>query len=137
MYLNLLNEEQKELFLEVAVKLSSADGDYSDEERSLINEYCKEMAVEYNKSLENELRDTAELVSELSESSEEKEKRIILFELMGLCYSDGELHSNEQELLENICLDFGMEEEYLEECQKLVKGYFDFQNKANELIIRG
>lgn len=43
MYLAVLSKEAKELFLGLAFDLASADGNYSDEEKVIINGYCQEM----------------------------------------------------------------------------------------------
>ena len=42
MYLTLLNEKEKEIFLGVAFQLAAVDGYYSDEEKEMINGYCQE-----------------------------------------------------------------------------------------------
>ena len=47
MYLSILNQKEKELFLELAYNLASADGDYSSKENALINGYCQEMQIEF------------------------------------------------------------------------------------------
>ena len=45
MYLKLLNEEQKELFLDLALIIAQADGVYAESEVNTIQEYCYEMNI--------------------------------------------------------------------------------------------
>lgn len=45
MYLSLLNDNQKSLFLSIALYLAKVDNDYSEEERRIIQSYCVEMNI--------------------------------------------------------------------------------------------
>jgi len=41
MYLNLLEEKSKKIFLKLVCQLEAADGNYSSEEKMMIAEYCR------------------------------------------------------------------------------------------------
>ena len=87
MYLNLLKDNEKELFLEMAYYLAAADGNYSDSEKLMMKEYCKEMQVEI---LHGTIKRTVEeILDEINNKSDEKAKRIFIFELVGLTLVDG------------------------------------------------
>ena len=45
MYLEVLNDKEKELFLSLAYNLSAVDKDFSPEERTIVSSYCHEMGI--------------------------------------------------------------------------------------------
>ena len=40
MYLNLLNEEAKEVFLDLCINLAESDDDFCQKEKNLIDQFC-------------------------------------------------------------------------------------------------
>ncbi len=45
MFLGKLNEEEKKLFLNLAVKVAEANGIVAEAEKNMINQYCLEMGL--------------------------------------------------------------------------------------------
>ena len=80
MYLVLLNNEKKELFLNLACRIAAADGNFSDEENAMIDGYCQEMNIsfDYNRPLNT----TEKIVSDMNSICDLTEKRIIIFEII-------------------------------------------------------
>lgn len=75
----MLNKEQKELFLEFAFHLASSDGNYSDEEKIVIEGYCREMQMSFN--YEKGVKSIDDIISKLNHSCEIKEKRLSFLNL--------------------------------------------------------
>ena len=88
MYLQYLNESEKEMFIVLAVKAAEVNGVVEDEEKALIDEYFYEMRL--NRSLEDIISNTS--LEELYNSialSDPRNKRIIMFEIICLMHVDG------------------------------------------------
>ena len=47
MYLNLLNEEAKEVFLDLCINLAESDNDFCQKEKNLIDQFCQEMNIKH------------------------------------------------------------------------------------------
>lgn len=65
MYLALLSKEQKEIFLDLAYVISSADGNFGEEEKNAIAAYCQEMQIEFQQ--EKDVRSMADIIEGLSD----------------------------------------------------------------------
>ena len=48
MYLNLLNEEAKEVFLDLCINLAESDNDFCQKEKNLIDQFCQEMNIKHS-----------------------------------------------------------------------------------------
>jgi len=98
MFLNRLEENEKVAFLNLAHHIARSDGDFSEDEREIIDVYCMEMQIEdidYNESRFS-LSDTLDTIK-----SKENQK-VVLLEIMALIYSDDILHIEEQRILNSI-----------------------------------
>lgn len=133
MYLSLLNEKQKNLFLGFAYHLSNIDGDFSDSERQMLDSYCVEMNVEfsdgYRKEPLEELKNTAKSIFD------EKSAKIVLFELIGLAMADKNYDDSERNLISELAEQFSVSQYFLEKCESLLSEYFDFQTKLNDFVL--
>lgn len=133
MYLTLLNNEQKELFLNLACSLSSVDGNFSDHEKSIIEEYCKEMQISFdyeqcNPTLKN-------VMFQLESISSMVEKRIIIFELVGLGLVDGNFDLAEHEFIYELNELFGLSKDYVMKCEDILQEYLKTQKVINTIVI--
>lgn len=95
MFLNLLKKEQKESFYKIGQKLISIDGKIDKTEKDMLLQLQSEMQIE---SIENN-QDGFNLDNYLKEFDNANSKNILLIELFGLAYADGELHKNEKEFI--------------------------------------
>jgi hypothetical protein len=109
MFLHVLNNTEKEAFINLLLNTAKIDGNFSKKERHLIESYALEMDYEID-DIEDYTRKNSELINELKLSSE-KNKKIMFVELVGLMYID-EIHKNEQTLLDDIQDEFGFLAEY-------------------------
>lgn len=133
MYLSMLNDTQKELFLELAYKLASIDGNYTEQEQFMIKGYCAEMQIEFqhidiSKSIE-------EIIELMQAECSEREKRIILFEAIGLALIDSDYDERERKMVGNMVEVFRIKNGFDKDCEKLLKEYIGLQNRINTLVL--
>lgn len=133
MYLALLNKEQKELFLGLAFHLASSDGNYSDEEKVVIEGYCREMQMTFD--CEKVVKSIDDIISELNHLCEIKEKKIIVFESIGLAMADNNYDASERKIIEGMAEFFKLESNFIKSCETILAEYISFQGKINQLII--
>lgn len=133
MYLALLNDEQKELYINLAINLASVDGNFSQEEKAVIEAYCYEMGITYDFS--KEIKEVEDVIEKLNEISGIREKRIIVFETIGLAMADRDFQNSERAVIVTLIKKFGLEEIYIEECENILEKYIEFQREINDLVI--
>ncbi len=100
MYLSMLSNEKKHLFLDLELHMSNVDEDFSDFEKAIIEAHCIEMRIDnYNYECEFSLED---IIQKIESEFTKKEKRIIFFELMATVLADGVYHDSEKRLIERL-----------------------------------
>lgn len=120
MFLSKLNNKEKEMFLDIAVYTAQSNGIVEDVEKELIMQYCREMGVSFYDI--SKLHSMQELVDFFSNVSKEK-KRIVVLELLGLCYADGCMDAIETAFTEKFAQDIGLSEEIYNMIKKDVEEY--------------
>lgn len=116
MFLQVMNTEEKEKFLEFIYKVANIEGEYVEEEKELINSYKNELGI-------SEILDTCnieELIEYFSTKTTEM-KKIILFEVIGLINSDDKVVKEEEEFLNKIIVSFGLDNEIVERIKSVAK----------------
>lgn len=133
MYLATLKEQEKELFLSFAYALSSSDNDFGTEEHAMIDSYCEEM--QFFATGEISSMTIEETVEKIKNISDEKAKKVIIFELVGLALSDSNFDEKEHAIIDEASVSFGLDKDYAEKCKKVIEEYLLFQQKINELVL--
>lgn len=133
MYLSLLKEEQKGVFLELAYEMAFLDNDFSEQEKLMIESYCNEMKMEVPPVIR--ARSMAELIKTIKEEWEEREKKIVLFEIIGLAMIDSNYDEEERKSIVSMTEIFGLTDEFRDECEILLKEYVEMQSRMNTLIL--
>lgn len=133
MYLSKLSEKQKNLFLELAYQLALIDNDYSEKEKIMIKSYCDEMGMEVPAAVRAASID--EIISAMNSGCMALEKKIIVFEMLGLAMVDGNYDESEREILAEIMRVFEVEEDFARESEKLLDEYIGMQNRMNTLVL--
>ncbi len=100
MFLYDLTEEQKALFIDLAIGAMESNGVVDNSEIELLKRYCREMAVEFRDRAINEDRDI--VIKKLKEVSDEATLRKITIEIIALMYADNDLADEENELLDKM-----------------------------------
>lgn len=133
MYLMMLNEEEKELFLSLAYNIAAVDGNYSKEEKDMILGYCQEMQIAYDEK--KILKPIQSVVEKITECSEVVTKKIIVFEIIGLSMADNNYDENERRKVKMMEEKWGIEEAYGDKCEDILKEYFELQEILNQLVL--
>lgn len=133
MYLALLSDEQKELFLGLAYHIAVLDEDYRDAEKAIIAGYCQEMKTTFVK--EKMVKPIEYILSKLNSISDKRVKKIIVFEAIGLSMVDNNYDDDERKLVARMETLFGLESGFAIKCESILNEYILFQNKINQLII--
>lgn len=100
MFLYDLSEEQKALFIDLAILAMEANGSVDDSEKALLERYCREMAVPYRENTQSNSCD--DVLNRLKDISNEATLRRITIEITALLYADNNLAEEEDELLNEI-----------------------------------
>ncbi len=132
MYLALLKQNEKENFLKLAVALSSADGNFGEEEHFMISQYCDEMGLDNH--IPNDV-DKDFIVNEIANDSSIQNKKIMIFELLGLAMSDKKFNKSEETLILSFANKLGIDTEYVVNCKEMITKYLELQNQINNYII--
>lgn len=133
MYLAILNSEEKRLFLSLAHGLALADGDFGDEEKATIAGYCEEMKISPRN--EENIESLEETIKRFGEISDERIKKIIVFEAIGLAMADNNYDDNERKIVVNMEEAFNLNKGFANECEMILNEYISFQNRINHLIL--
>ena len=96
MFLRPLNDEQKELFLDLALAAASANDVFEDEEKALLVAYADEMSIDVSKTSEMPVE---EICRKLKAISNSKELNEISFEIVGMMMSDNEYDDEEKDFI--------------------------------------
>ena len=108
MFLNQLNDNEKEAFVSLCIHAAKANNDFATEERNMIAEYCKEMNIVF---FDAETCKSIEDIKKLYMNSDVSVKRIVLLEVLGLMYSDGVFDNDEETFVKELALGIGLTEE--------------------------
>ena len=100
MYLSLLDFEKKQLFLELETYMAKIDGEFTDDEKTVIDIHCNEMKIDNNDYICKLDLDTA--IDEIKTKFSVKEKKIIFLELEFIVLADGVYTDSEKELISKL-----------------------------------
>lgn len=132
MFLNQLNNEERSIFLKLAIAVIKADGKLEEQEKLFVAEYSREMGVtDYDL---NENIEPLGLAEKIGKDSTDAVKRIFLLELVALANADGEFAASEKTLILSLLQKFGLTENQLNDCIKLLAEYNDILAKLTTFI---
>ena len=100
MYLSKLSIEQKHIFLDLEIHMSKIDGNFSAEEKQIIDAHCLEMHID-NNGYKNEMS-LSEVIEHLKSDFNAKEKHIVFLELAATVWADNVYHETEKDLIESL-----------------------------------
>ncbi|WP_312060804.1 hypothetical protein [Anaerotignum sp.] len=133
MYLSLLSKNEKELFLNLAYEFSLIDGDYGIEEQQMIESYCNEMQISStNLKQSNSLSSVTDVIAQ---ESSIRNKKIIIFEIIGLAMSDGKYDDKEKDYIYELIQKFMLNDNLSLQCEEVISEYISLQHKINSLVI--
>ena len=127
-----MRDENKKLFLALTKALCHADGHFSDDEKEILTLYCKEMGISDDGA--EAVSAYKELMDQLSAKSDAREKKIIVFKLLGLAHADKDFSEDERRFVDELRQSFGMEVEDITRAEQLIRDYFDVQDRLNRFV---
>lgn len=131
MFLNQLSDKEKNAFISLSIHASKSNGVFAEEEKTMIQEYCREMDIP--------LFDADDAISmdeivDVFKKSELTIKKIVLLEILGLVYSDGEYDDSEKGFVREYAKEIGLTDADVEKQTEAVKTYLDALKKVAEAI---
>ena len=90
MFVQVMEKEEREKFLELIYKIANIDGDYVAEEEELIDSYKAELELSDIKDT-----DTIEEIIDYFSSKSESIRKIVLFEVYGMINADVKIDISE------------------------------------------
>lgn len=135
MFLNLLNNEEKRIFLKLAIAVVQADGKLEESEKQYIAEYAREAGLsDYDLDTKFE---PLPLAKKIGSDSAESVKRIFLLELTACAKADGNFAETEKSLINSFVKAFGLSDESLQKCNQLIEEYTKISAKLISFIEEG
>ena len=128
MYLSKLELDEKINFLYLAALVAEANGTVEETEQYMLDMYCAEMQIEG--SFEED-KSFDEVIAELKNSSDDI-KNVIVFELIGLCLTDGKYDDEEKENIKKVADGLGVSTEKLATFEKDMNDYFELAKTMSE-----
>lgn len=129
MFANELNFEQSSKLVDLMYKLAQIDSQYDFDEESFV----EQLKLEFDVCQVNESASINDLVDYFS-SQNEKIKKIVLFHVIFLIYSDTYLSESEKDTFNYIIEQFEISSDEVEKIEELVKDFMDVNLRLKELI---
>ena len=132
-----MNEKEKLAYLKALLYIATIDEEFdSKEEQHIINigniyGISEGSINELISSIENRKESLEDILLEIKER---KSKLSLLYELIYLCYVDGDYSDKEKLGIKNITKTLNIEDEKIEEIESLVKENFELQQKINLVL---
>lgn len=133
MFLPMLAEKQKYLFLEFAYAMAAADGNIAPEEERIMEAYMAEMELFIKERPARRALD--DILADIQSTCDAKTRRIFIFEIIGLVMSDGVYDASEKELMKKALKQFSLDAQLEKQCQDLIQEYIKLQQNITALII--
>lgn len=64
-----------------------------------------------------------------------EERKVMIFELLGMAYADSEISNAELEVINHVCEKLDVDVEFVDEAKGVIDGMMDYQRKGLELIL--
>ena len=135
MFLDKLTKEEKITYLALAKSAAEANGEIAAEEDSLIDDYCREMAISVN-DLKVMPENTAEETIKVFSNSLDSHKRIVLFESIAFMYVDGSYDEKERSFVNEFAEKIGFGDEEVEEITLMAEKYVKCVSEIGDRILR-
>ena len=134
MYLMKLSENAKKSFLELAYLVAAVDNDFSDEEKIVMEAYKKELQIDYDLDAMDGNINLETVIRILCQDANEAEKKIIVFEIIGLAMTDNLYDDEEKKTVKMLNEAFQLDETYPSSCESLINQYIELQTQIDALV---
>lgn len=135
MFLKYLNNEEKSIFLKLAMSVIKADGKLQESEKTYIDDYSREMGItEVNL---DEKIDPILLAEKIGDNSTEFIKRIFLLELTACAKADGDFADSEKSLINSFVKAFKISDTSLQKCLVILDEYTNISKRIMSFVQEG
>ncbi len=131
MYLYSLNSNERELFLQACLHVSCADGNFSFDEKKVIQQLCQEMQIPVSYEIDQSID---QVIDEISKTSTLRNKKIFLFELTGVVMADDVCDDTEREMMLKIANRFDISNEFVDESINKISKLVGLYKEISEFI---
>ncbi len=131
MFLNRLSEKEKNAFLSLSIHVSNANGKFHDAEKDMIQEYCREMGIPFFDAGSPQAMD--EIIAVFKEADAHI-KKIVLLEILGLAYADGNYDQSEKTFVLDCAEKIGLTDSDIEKTTAVIREYLAVIQKIGEVI---
>ena len=133
MFLHTMTDKQKNLFMKLAIKAAEANGIVELEEKNMLKAYGIEMGI---KPIYETDSNTEDIIAELNAICDDKTKRIIVFEVLGIMISDSEYDEEEKNFVNEMISAFSIPSDQKDEMLGVLKEYANVFKKISNLIFQ-
>ncbi len=131
MFLNQLTLAEKEAFVSLTVHAANANGIFEENEYKIIEEYCKEMGIAFFDA-KNVM--SMNRIVEIFKEAEEKHKKIVLLETLGLLHADGFYDEKEKKFVIDYANKIGLKDSDVETQSVLIDRYIGLVKEIYDTI---
>ena len=132
MFLDLLTNEEKEWFMDLAIKAVESNGKIAKEETVMLRTFANEMKISPRSSTNEELKT---ILQNFENNSSKKSKRIVLFELIGILFADNEFDDLERNFLSEVSNSFEIAESDKNEMISEISKYSELFNEICKIVL--
>ena len=133
MFLNQIEETNKEDFLKVCVHASLSNGVFAEEEKETLFAYCRELNVKEH--IPETPESFEKLIKKISAETNMKEKRIFILEILALVKSDGVYDEIEQGFMKTLSEGLGLQYDTVEMFDELLSKYVEIGKELFAAIV--
>ena len=131
MYLSMLSDTNKRLFLNLEIYLSKVDSDFSENERIIIDAHCIEMHID-NNNYEADMSQSE--IFEGLKALTKQESKIVFLELVGTIMADNVYHVEERALVNKLAEALKLEENDISLVFSIITDMKNIYEKCAEYI---
>lgn len=132
MFLNSLNNKQKSLFVELAIKAAESNGLVLLEEKNMLKAFAMEMGIVPVYKTE---RKTEEIIEEIIKISSERDLKIIIFEILGIIISDNEFDEKEKVFVNHFAESCNMDSGLVDKMVALLGKYTAVYKEIVDIVL--
>ena len=132
MFLNYLNDEQKDLFIELAIKAAESNGIVALEQKNMLKCFAIEMNM---KPVYQTNRDVETIIDDVIKKTSEKELKVILFEILGIIISDNVFDEKERYFTKHIVERCNIDLKIVDKMVSLLEDYSRIYKEIIETVL--
>lgn len=134
MFLNYLEETNKENFLKVCVHAALSNKIFAEEQKEILAAYCREMNVDVH--IPETKENLFDLLKCILDNTTSAERNIFILEILALIKSDGEYDEKEKSFMTTLINELNVSEAKLDKFTKLLDKYTKIGKELYETIIK-